>query len=133
MALKIKKSEQVELARLTEAVRDKAQEFAEVKEKWLKAVEELSIDVRRVEEELQNHVNDLSTYIDEKAGELRDEFEEKSDDWKESVRGQSVEEFICAWENNPCEEVTPCDLSIELDEYDDGWTEAVDSLPMEPE
>lgn len=91
-------------------------------------VEDVNIHVRS----LGMAIADLSTFIEETASEWREEYEEKSDKWKEGDKGSAADSFISDWENISL--ATYDDLTLpELELEEELDLDAVENLPQEVE
>ena len=80
-------------------------------------------------------VSEAEALRDEVATRLRDEFDEKSDKWREGEKGEAANQFIGEWEDadfSDCDLDLANPLDIDLSGLDD-HAETLDNLPSEAE
>ena len=71
-------------------------------------------DLQAFVEGFQKAVEDAKAFCDDVSARLRDEFDDKSDTWKESDKGQEAESFVSTWEDASFEDVG----DVETPEYE---------------
>jgi hypothetical protein len=108
----------------------------------------LDEELRGIEAEFENAVSGLSplidkyneiagrvnTFVEERAADFRNEFDEKSDNWKDSDRAENADSFVSDWENFTALETdvsTPDVPTIEIEDIDETPWESLESLPVE--
>lgn len=69
--------------------------------------------------------NEIAQFTEDIAGDRRSEFDDKSESWQESDKGQAVNDFIESWEQFSIEE------ACEDGDFEDVLQEFID-LPKEP-
>ena len=75
-------------------------------------------------------LRDAEEFRDSTASRLREEYEEKSERWMESEKGESVGEMVDTWENADFSDVDTEDpTTLELEDY----AEVLEDLPTEVE
>jgi translation elongation factor EF-G len=130
MAIKLNKAEQLKMealkgdidkiqAQLEDEVNDANQKIADI-------VEHLNGFIKAFNEK----ATELKEYIDEKASDWRNEWDERSEAGQQNERGQVLDEFISEWENSEVEEipdVTPEEIELEYPEIP-----SLETLPAEP-
>src|SRR5262245_24268876 len=75
------------------------------------------VDVNDVIDTYNEKVEEVREFVERVASDFRSDFEDKSEGWQEGERGQTVGEFIDAWENLEINQVDRITLpDVELDD-----------------
>lgn len=132
MAFKLSKSQQTEFNDLLSAVAAEAAAINEEIATFNTGMEALFQKVETAQTGYNEKLQALREFIETTESDFRSEFDDKSDKWKDSERGQRVLEFINRWEQE-ASDLTDLNISspeeLEADPLD---TESFD-LPTEVE
>ena len=94
-------------------------------ESWVEYTQALHA-VRDALDEYEGLRTAVTDYVAQVAEDLRAEWDDKSDKWKESDAGQAADEFVSSWESVSVDDPECPDIP-DSDPLDD----ALDELPME--
>jgi phosphosulfolactate phosphohydrolase-like enzyme len=108
MALKLTKKESNQKHAFVTTLRNIETDVAALLTKGPAVIDVINARVEKYNECLE----DATSFVEEIASRLRDEFDEKSEKWQESERGSEIGEFIYEWEN------VSLDTADKIDEAD---------------
>jgi hypothetical protein len=129
MAFKLAKNEEAQFEKLKS---DVSEAYGKVEETVNNYIEEEAKLREPIDDELALYnqaLAELRSFVNDVASNRRDEFDEKSDAWKEGDSGSAADEWISTWENADLEEVTltyPDQLQLDFE------NQADTDLPIEP-
>lgn len=129
--------------KLTKAEIDRRDEIvAELREKYAdveKAVDEFNNEVARMKGPIADAINAYNEKVETARGFCEDiastregEFDDKSENWQESERGQSVQEWISEWEGADCSEIEEIEIN-EIEAPESSIADDLEALPTEAE
>jgi glutamyl-tRNA reductase len=98
MPFKMDKRETKQYDDLSSAVRDATEAMEEARETFNEAVLTAYADLETAYRTAENAVADLREFAEQFHADQLSEFEEKSEKWQESDKGQEVAAWISAWE-----------------------------------
>lgn len=130
MAFKLTKEEQkARDAHLVE-LQEKWQDIEQAVEKGREAINEAFAHVCSAISAYNEARNAADTWREEVASRLRGEYDDKSETWQESDRGQEVSAFVDEWENIENSEVDEPEIP-DLDLPDGEYHNNLEALPSE--
>ncbi len=105
MAFKLTKDEEKKRTELIDRLRTELAKIEDQQKITQVAIDDAIGEFQAVVEKYQEALEDAKGFCDDVAARFRDEFDDKSDAWKESDKGQEAEQFVSVWEDASFEEV----------------------------
>jgi len=118
MAFKLDKTETAELEKLKKDVGEKFSLLETAVDEYNDKTEDLQGEVGTALATYNESLEAFRSFVNGIAEDRRDEFDDKSDSWKEGDNGSAAEDWISTWENAELDAGTiefPDDLKIEFD------------------
>ena len=128
MAFKLTKTEETQFEKLKTELTEKYGEVETAVKDYNEDTEKLKNAVETALAQYNESLGEFRTFVDGIGSGRRDEFDDKSDTWKESDTGSSADEWVSTWENADLEDVNinfPDQLELEFDNHAD------EELPIE--
>jgi len=129
MAFKLNKTEENELQKLKSEVNDAYAELEKTIDDYVEEEKELRSPIEVAAALYNEKLTNLRSFVEEVASDRRNEFDEKSDSWKEGDNASSAEEWISTWENVDLDDIVisyPDELEQDFENHADV------ELPIEP-
>jgi plasmid maintenance system antidote protein VapI len=130
MAFKLTKEEAAQLKDLTRKASEKEDAFRAVVRKSEDIIEDAVSAINDARSELNELIVETNEFREAVATRLREEFDDKSDTWKEGEKGSDTDSFISQWETEGMEEIDGIEAP-ELDLPEINLHEGLESLPEE--
>lgn len=141
--MKLSKTQNAELEKVRDELTDQHEKLmvniAETNEKIQDAVNDANEKIKEIWSDAESQISAyneavqaFNTFAQEVASDLQSDFDDKSDKWQESEKGESAQELINTWEEIQISEYEadgPDEL--EADELDELETLDVEDLPTE--
>lgn len=129
--MKLSKDQRSTKTHHVETIRSAGNNLETAIESANKTIRELNDTIKTVVQEYNSAVEDANNFMEEILSEAEDTFDEKSELWQESAKGQNLQEFIDAWNTT----IDPVDID-DIQEINDANTDAdaatLEELPEEP-
>jgi plasmid maintenance system antidote protein VapI len=130
MAFKLTKEEAAQLKDLTRKASEKEDAFRTIVRKSEDIIQDAVSAINDARFELNELIVEANEFREAVATRLREEFDDKSDNWKEGEKGSEVDSFISQWETDSQEEIDDVPLpELELPEI--GLHNGLEELPEE--
>jgi len=129
MPFKLTKTEETEFEKLKMDLTNKYGEVEVTVSEYNEETEKVKAAVDTALATYNASLAEFRSFVDKIASERRDEYDEKSDGWKEGDNGSTAEEWVSTWEQADLEDAAitfPDDLELEFDNHADT------DLPIEP-
>lgn len=128
--MKLTKAELAERERHADALKSKAQALEEALQEFNSGLDALRAAFQPALDEYNEALDGAREFKEDIVSSLQEKFDDKSDRWKESERGQQVQQWIEEWEGAEFEPLE-LDLPDALEELELGHGEALLELADE--
>jgi chromosome segregation ATPase len=130
--MKLTKTERTQHDTHVAALREALDTLNQAISDYNEAVASAHTDLENAAADYNSAMQDAKSFAEDIANERRSKFDDRTEAWQESDRGQSAESFIDAWENFDGEEVE-YDTPDTVDEVDDTAADDLENLPVTPD
>jgi methyl-accepting chemotaxis protein len=120
MAFKLTKAEETKFEELRKTVSEAFGELTSSVENYNEEIDKLRDEVVSTLSNYNGKLAELRNFVDEVAAARRDEFDEKSDSWKEGDVGNAADEWISTWESADLDDGAlefPDELQIDFEDH----------------
>jgi uncharacterized phage infection (PIP) family protein YhgE len=132
VAFSLDKKEHAELQNYISALRNKEAQIREEEEAMTAALAQMTDGVNGLVQQYNAILADAQAFVEGKASEFRDAYDEKSEKWQEGDRGQATESFTCDWENADLQELEEISI-VEPDTIEANAADVLEGLPESPD
>lgn len=132
MAFNLDKKEHVELQNYIESLRAKAVQIQEAETAMNATLAEVTDGVNGLIQQYNAILEDAQVFVEVKASEFRDAYDEKSEKWQEGDRGQATESFVTEWENANLDVLEEISI-VEPDAIEATGADVLEGLPENPD
>ncbi len=112
MAYRLSKTDRARLQELQALLRDRRMDVTLRYKVFVAQIEGIVGELNAVVDRYNSAARQAQAFVTEHAEDWRDDYEEKSDRWKESDAGQAAEGFIEEWERVDLDDVNPVQVLL---------------------